>query len=76
MELLFQPSRIFLLQVLIILGAIFLVVRRALRQRADQKEAASRQQNQPFPEILLSLEKINSTLERIERKLEPTRKVD
>jgi hypothetical protein len=69
-EWLLQPTHLFFIE----LPIFFLV--RGLNRRADQGDVASRFQSQPSHEILLLLEKINSTLERIEHKLEPTRKAD
>jgi len=77
MEGLLQPTHLFflLLILVVIVGLIFLLVRE-VHQGGDRGGVTSGPQSQPSPEILLALEKINNALERIEHKLEATRKSD
>jgi len=76
MEGLFQPTHLLFFLLILLVGVPILLIVRAHDHRSDQGLAALRQQGQSLPEILHSLEKINSTLERIEHKLEPIRKGD
>ena len=78
MEGLFQPAHLFfiilVLPILLIMAWLIFRLVRTVDQRVDQEKEALRHQILPPQEILRTLEKINSTLERIEHKLEPTRK--
>jgi ABC-type bacteriocin/lantibiotic exporter with double-glycine peptidase domain len=78
---LLQPAHLIFISItflplLAIVWVWYILFARRIWKQADKQREVSAQQNKILSELVLSLEKINSTLERIEHKLEPLRKGD